>query len=340
MANSHTAQLAVFIDMDNLSVTALEILLSRWRYRQTPVVMRRAYGGLDKLKGASALLQRHGFHVRANHGKGTTDVLLTVDVMDALHAGALPPVVAIASSDADFVPLVWRLRDAGHRVVGIAEHAMANAEVLSAAYHDMEWCDAVAPIAPVAVAPPAPVTAPPLKPITAGSVVQTAKPVARTDSGHAGGSAVAVATPAALSPVTKTVPQVLPAAPPFVSSPGLLSVAPSVSLPVAHTALPPAARTGPPKTTSKATSPATPSPPTKGAAVAVDLSKAKAMVKALQPWQLHTVKPLQQAGTLLRAQGLVSGSKPLHTHFRPFPGVFQVMPSSGPARMVKLLKLP
>lgn len=98
------AKLAVFVDMDNLSVTGLETVLSRWRYRQTPVTLRRAYGGLDKLKGASAVLQRYGFHVRANHGKGTTDVLLTVDVMDALHAGLLPPVVAIASSDADFVP--------------------------------------------------------------------------------------------------------------------------------------------------------------------------------------------------------------------------------------------
>lgn len=30
------AKLPVFVDMDNLSVTGLETVLSRWRYRQTP----------------------------------------------------------------------------------------------------------------------------------------------------------------------------------------------------------------------------------------------------------------------------------------------------------------
>lgn len=108
MQGEKKEKMAIFVDMDNVSVSALEIALSRWRYRQTDLVLRRAYGGLDKLKGASAVLQKHGFHVRANHGKGTTDVLMAVDVMDALHSGGLPPVVAIASSDADFVPLAWR----------------------------------------------------------------------------------------------------------------------------------------------------------------------------------------------------------------------------------------
>lgn len=97
MPSHDTDKLALFVDMDNLSVTRLETVLSRWRCRQTTLTLRRAYGGLDKLKGAAAVLQRHGFHVRANHGKGTTDVLLTMDVMDALHAGLLPPVVAIVA---------------------------------------------------------------------------------------------------------------------------------------------------------------------------------------------------------------------------------------------------
>ena len=71
-----------------------------------------------------------------------------------------------------------------------------------------------------------------------------------------------------------------------------------------------------------------------------DLAKARALVEALQPWQPHTVKQLQQMGSALRERNLVSGKKPLHTHFRRFPGVFQVMPSTGAARMVKLLKRP
>lgn len=265
MPSQDKEKIAVFVDMDNLSVTGLDTVLSRWRYRQTPVTLRRAYGGLDKLKGAAAVLQRHGFHMRANHGKGTTDVLLTVDVMDALHAGLLPPVVAIASSDADFVPLVWRLRDAGIRVVGVAEKVIANADALVAAYHDMEWCDECVSPRPTAVSGPVPVLTPLSKPA----------PV-RAPEGQ-----------------SATIQSPVPA-----KSPAPVKVAEP------------------------------------------DLAKARAMVEALQPWAPNTVKPLQQAGTALRALNLVSGSKPLHTHFRAFPGVFQVMPSTGPARMVKLLKTP
>ena len=71
-----------------------------------------------------------------------------------------------------------------------------------------------------------------------------------------------------------------------------------------------------------------------------ELVKARALVDALQPWQPNTVKQLQQMGSALRERNLVSGNKPLHSHFRQFPGVFQVMPSKGAARMVKLLKRP
>ena len=64
------------------------------------------------------------------------------------------------------------------------------------------------------------------------------------------------------------------------------------------------------------------------------------MVQALQPWLPMTVKQLNQAGTVLREKKLVSGHKPLHEHFRQFPDVFKVLPLTGPARTVKLLKMP
>src|SRR4026207_659545 len=66
------------------------------------VTLRRAYGGHEKLAGMKDCLLRHGVRSLVNHGKGTTDALLGVDAMDLLHEGRLPPVVAIASSDADF----------------------------------------------------------------------------------------------------------------------------------------------------------------------------------------------------------------------------------------------
>lgn len=295
-------KLAVFVDMDNLSVTGLETVLSRWRYRQTTLTLRRAYGGLDKLKGASVVLQRHGFHVRANHGKGTTDVLLTVDVMDALHAGQLPPVVAIASSDADFVPLVWRLRDAGIRVVGVAERGQANADTLTAAYHDMEWCDEfVPPLAAVVNAPvpmPAPLPQPVQVPVSASVPASAPKP-----------APVLSLAPAHTAPTPVPVQVVVSPVPPAIARTSEAPVVPAKSpAPV------------------KLTEP--------------ELVKARALVDALQPWQPNTVKQLQQMGSALRERNLISGNKPLHSHFRQFPGVFQVMPSKGAARMVKLLKRP
>lgn len=296
-------KLAVFVDMDNLSVTGLETVLSRWRYRQSTLTLRRAYGGLDKLKGASAVLQRYGFHVRANHGKGTTDVLLTVDVMDALHAGLLPPVVAIASSDADFVPLVWRLRDAGIRVVGVAGRAIANVDALTAAYHDIEWCDEfVPPLAAVVNAPvpmPAPLSKPVQVPVPASVLVSAPKP-----------APVPSLASASAAPMTVPVQVVVSPVPPATARTSEAQAAPAKSRP--------------------------PVSLTESELV----KKARALVEALEPWQPNTVKQLQQMGSALRERNLVSGSKPLHSHFRQFPGVFQVMPSKGAARMVKLLKRP
>lgn len=298
MQRHEKEKLALFVDMDNLSVTGLETVLSRWRYRQTTLTLRRAYGGLDKLKGAAALLQRHGFHVRANHGKGTTDVLLTVDVMDALNAGLLPPVVAIASSDADFVPLVWRLRDAGIRVVGVAERVIANVDALTAAYHDMEWCDEFVPSPSVAGNAQVPMPAP----LPKSEQVPVPASVPKLAS---------VSSPVSAPSAPMTVPVqavVLPVAPVTIRAVEVQTAATKSPAPV------------------KLTEP--------------DLAKARALVDALQPWQPNTVKQLQQMGSALRERNLVSGNKPLHSHFRQFPGVFQVMPTTGAARMVKLLRRP
>lgn len=256
---SKDAEWAVFVDVDNLSVMALEVMLSRWKYRQTPLSLRRAYGNLERIKGASTVLQRHGFAARVNLGKGTTDMLLAVEVMDALHKGSLPATVALASSDSDFIPLAWRLREAGLRVVGVAEKAKANVDVLASAFSEMEWCDPVpTPVAEVAA-------------VTSIPAVTLREPAQAHPAPHDKGE-----------PATGSV---------------------RVDAPVA-------------------------------------IHKAKAIVDALAPWLPDTVKQLNQAGSTLRQKKIVSGSKPLHEHFREFPDVFKVLPSTGPARSVRLLRRP
>src|SRR5690349_20316429 len=93
---------ALLVDADNLSPVAIEHAFRELAHQGLQVTLRRAYGGHEKLAGMKDCLLRHGVRGVVNNGKGTTDALLVVDAMDLLHAGRLPGVVAIASSDADF----------------------------------------------------------------------------------------------------------------------------------------------------------------------------------------------------------------------------------------------
>jgi hypothetical protein len=89
-----------------------------------------------------------------NHGKGTTDALLVVDAMDLLHEGRLPPIVAIASSDADFAPLAVRLREAGIWVICFAQSGKSADVDLARCYDQLIAVEAASP--PAEAAPAAP----------------------------------------------------------------------------------------------------------------------------------------------------------------------------------------
>jgi hypothetical protein len=158
---------ALIIDADNISdAAAIERAVGHMHHQGWRLTVRRAYGGHEKLSGLKDCLLRHGIRALVNQGKGTTDALLCVDVMDLFHAAELPDIVAIASSDADFAPLAVRLREAGIRVVCFAQAGKAAAEELSKVYEQVVYLDA-APAAPAPrsaaprAAPPAPAPRPP-----------------------------------------------------------------------------------------------------------------------------------------------------------------------------------
>ena len=65
--------------------------------------------------------------VNLSTGKNSTDIALAVDAIDLVLAER-PDVVAIASSDSDFAPLVARLREKGCRVVGIGQEGKTGDE--------------------------------------------------------------------------------------------------------------------------------------------------------------------------------------------------------------------
>lgn len=133
---------ALLIDADNISdPVVIERALTWLRAKDLRLTVRRAYGGHEKLAGMKDWFLRHGVRALVNQGKGTTDALLVVDVMDLLHGGELPELVAIASSDADFAPLAVRLREAGRTVICFAQWGKAAREELAKVYEDVIYLD-------------------------------------------------------------------------------------------------------------------------------------------------------------------------------------------------------
>lgn len=142
MTNQSKFSAALFVDADNMSPLAVKESFAHLKRISAEVSVRRAYGGLEKLSGLKDVLLSHATQAIVNQGKGTTDVALVVDVMDLLYRGALPEMVAIASSDADFAPLAVRLRESNMRVICFAQREKA-ADILPLAYDEVIYVDSL-----------------------------------------------------------------------------------------------------------------------------------------------------------------------------------------------------
>jgi uncharacterized protein (TIGR00288 family) len=119
------SRMAVLIDADNSSASTIEAILRQVATFGKPNV-RRAYGNWSKseLKGWTERL--HEFAIAPVQqfdlvkGKNASDIAMVIDAMDLLHAGDVDG-FAIVSSDADFTPLVMRLRQSGADVIGFGQ---------------------------------------------------------------------------------------------------------------------------------------------------------------------------------------------------------------------------
>ena len=117
--------IALLIDADNVSHSKIAGILSELSKYGTPNI-RRAYGdwASKQLSGWTAKL--HQYAIRPiqqfsySSGKNATDISLVIDAMELLYTQRLDG-FAVASSDADFTPLVMHLRAAGHEVYGFGE---------------------------------------------------------------------------------------------------------------------------------------------------------------------------------------------------------------------------
>lgn len=118
-------RIALLIDADNVSHAKIGAILAELSKYGTANI-RRAYGdwGGAGLKGWKDKL--HDFAIRPiqqfsySAGKNATDIALVIDAMELLYTQKLDA-FCLASSDADFTPLVMQLKANGHEVYGFGE---------------------------------------------------------------------------------------------------------------------------------------------------------------------------------------------------------------------------
>lgn len=126
-----TKKFAVLIDADNSSINAIPSVLEEVaKYGIASV--KRIYGdwSSETLKNWRDVLLPHAItpvqQFAYTKGKDATDMILIIDAMDLLYAGALDG-FCIVSSDSDFTPLASRIRENGLTVYGFGKKTTPDA---------------------------------------------------------------------------------------------------------------------------------------------------------------------------------------------------------------------
>jgi len=123
------------IDADNLNSGAwVDEAFRVLQETEGPLPVRRAYGSAENLKALADSLCAWAVRPFVNLAlsKNTTDMALAVDAMELACQTPTPGLIVIGSGDADFTPLVVRLRERGIRVVCVSERSKMGREALPA----------------------------------------------------------------------------------------------------------------------------------------------------------------------------------------------------------------
>lgn len=172
------------IDADNLSSPAwIEEACVGLEASEGTLTVRRAYGSAENLKGLAQVMLGRAIRpfVNLSLSKNTTDVALAVDAMELACQLPKPTVIAIGSGDADFVPLVVRLRERGIRMVCVSERTKMAAEAINA-YDAVIFVgkDTIKPTAEIE--PPPPTKKKPAKKATVKQVAVAKAPAAMSEN--------------------------------------------------------------------------------------------------------------------------------------------------------------
>lgn len=117
--------IALLIDADNTQPKAIDAVLTVMA-ELGQVNIRRAYGNFAKgnLAKWDTITNKYGIRPHqqfdVSKGKNATDMAMTIDAIDLLYQGRVDG-FGIMSSDADFTPLVTRVRQEGIIVYGFGE---------------------------------------------------------------------------------------------------------------------------------------------------------------------------------------------------------------------------
>ncbi len=126
-----SSRIAVLIDADNAPAAKIGAILSQVA-KSGNAHVRRAYGNWKspQMKGWEGRLQEFAIapmqQFAYTKGKNASDIAMVIDAMDLLHQGVADG-FAIVSSDADFTPLVMRLRQSGAEVLGFGARKAPDA---------------------------------------------------------------------------------------------------------------------------------------------------------------------------------------------------------------------
>ena len=117
--------IALLIDADNASSAKIEFIITELASYGV-VNIRKAYGNWknERLIGWEKVLSEYAIQPVQNFdiikGKNATDMSLAIDAMDILYTKNIDT-FCLVSSDADFTPLILRLRAEGKKVIGFGE---------------------------------------------------------------------------------------------------------------------------------------------------------------------------------------------------------------------------
>ncbi len=131
--SNDSAQVAVFIDYDNIEISVTDTLGKdtdvEWKKileaasRAGRVVLRRAYADWAIYPDRQRELLGLGIdlvHVSSRRGKNAADIRIVIDALEMLYGGQSQfSHVLLVSGDGDFTELVHRLRSAGKFVIGV-----------------------------------------------------------------------------------------------------------------------------------------------------------------------------------------------------------------------------